>query len=199
MKKIRTADCVEYICNSALGGRAADWKRRSKKDFGESIIRIFENVVTGQKVEVLEYNGRLIIDTNALSIDNPPIIEGNKVSQIKENPVIIDLKRPERMAEDFSGRVIYDFDDQYDLNNLEGDEFGFFCGPETTDGGLDDRGFGCENQLMALFADFGDKIMINDAENYHTVYLIPGISAKDLWKIIEKRLKRSGAVLMKNK
>ena len=39
--------CIIYQC----GGNSKDWKRRSKKNVGTAIVRIFENISTGEIVQ----------------------------------------------------------------------------------------------------------------------------------------------------
>jgi hypothetical protein len=116
------------------------------------------------------------------------------LAELKANPITVPLGLQPNKKEDLSGRVIYDLGG----DGLKCRNISFHCGPEQEDGALDDRegGFGNDERLEKLFADFGKHIFIGAAENYHTAKLIPGISAKELWEVIVERLKRSGAVLM---
>ena len=143
--------------------------------------------------------------------ENKPQSTGSKyptLAELKANQITVPFGlKPKK---DLSGRVIYDLGDDglecsnglkavdNSANNKGDGEFSFYCGPEQEDGCLDDRGggFGNDKRLEKLFADFGDRMFIGAAENYHTVKLIPGISAKELWEVIVERLKHSGAVLM---
>ena len=53
MSKMTSERCVELVVK-AKGGSPADWKRRSKSKRGCDVVRVFENVKTGDRVEVVD-------------------------------------------------------------------------------------------------------------------------------------------------
>lgn len=86
-------------------------------------------------------------------------------------------------------------------NNNGTGKFIFFCGSgEIGDGRccMSDYDGRCYEKLEALFSDFGDHIEVGAAENCHEVILFKGISAEEIWKVVETRLQRSGAVKLED-
>jgi len=147
------------------------------------------------------------------------------LARLRANPIKVDLlkglkgpppdgedeEEKERRLEDeksYSGRVVYDIDEDEGFDDSDG-SFGFDCGPETKDGWLSDQDEPrIYDKLKALFADFptedfdGEKFSVVEAgaaENHHRVRAIPGVNPRELWKIVEERLRRSGAVPMKKR
>ena len=58
--KVTTENCAALLAEK-FGGKASDWKRRSKKKVGKQIIRIFE-YKDGNTVEVVEEDGSVRIN-----------------------------------------------------------------------------------------------------------------------------------------
>ena len=151
------------------------------------------------------------------------------LERLRANPIKVDLRSPGKSPLDpddddpdgeeekkwareieasYSGRVIYDFNEE----DVEEDgTFNFYCGPETKDGYMSDQNHaGVEDKLAALFADFPPqkieglpeeypRVDVGAAESLHRVQAIPGVQLRDLWKVMEERLRRSGAVPMKKR
>jgi len=151
--------------------------------------------------------------------------KGDLLERLRANPIKVNLikglkgpppdgedeeERERRLEDekDYSGRVIYCIDEDDGFDDEEG-SFGFDCGPETKDGWLSDQDEPrIYDKLKALFADFptedfdGEKFSVVEAgaaENHHRVRAIPGVNPRELWKIVEERLRRSGAVPMKKR
>jgi Fe2+ transport system protein FeoA len=61
--KLKTEDCVKFLCEGECGGQPSEWKRRSKSKDGNAIVRVFENMSTGDRVNVFEVDGKLYLDT----------------------------------------------------------------------------------------------------------------------------------------
>jgi len=64
MREVTTEDCVSALVK-AKGGSPSDWKRRSKKKQGDDIVRTFENVKTGETVDVVEKFGQIVFGPGA--------------------------------------------------------------------------------------------------------------------------------------
>ena len=58
--KITSKDCVDKIVVE-VGGKAADWKRVSKRTVGSAIVRVFKNEPMHEMVDAVEENGKLRI------------------------------------------------------------------------------------------------------------------------------------------
>jgi len=147
------------------------------------------------------------------------------LERLRANPIKVDLRSPGKSPLDpddddpdgeeekkwareieasYSGRIIYAVG-EFEENG----DFSFCCGPETKDGYLSDQHHpGTEDALKALFADFPTwriegfpeeypRVDVGAAENDHSVTEIPDVSSRELWKVMEERLRRSGAVPMK--
>jgi hypothetical protein len=145
------------------------------------------------------------LQTNPIKVNLLPLDFTAFHRQAKEDELVPDEIK-ERLAE-FSGRVVYALENYTEAELDTAGELCFTCGPETTDGWLDDsEDLGCYDKLKKLFADFPmwdvslnlKGVSIGAAENFHEVEekaLAPhGITFKDVWPIIKARLERSGAV-----
>jgi len=218
MAKVTSDDCKKWIVqNLCPTSETKDWKRRSKHKDGNEVIRTFENVEVGILLEVVECNGAIIRGRKAGSSKTEECSEekiaptGSLLATLKMNPIKVSfLPIPPCEYDDLSGRMIYDIGEE-GLDDVEALEeeggIGFYCGPETKGGWLHDTADGgCTEKLEELFADLPTQticgsqypgISLHDAENYHTIALIPGVSPQDLWALIVERLERSGAVRMK--
>lgn len=212
MAKVTSADCKAWIIEQVIPDtKAKDWKRRKKYKQGDAIVRIFDNDVTGESVGVVEKDGEIIgAQEEQGYIPAKPM--GSLLEQLKSNPIkVAFLPLPPSEYDDLSGRMVYDVGEEGldDDESLEDEGIGFYCGPETKSGWLHDtEDGGCTEKLEKLFADLPTQtiggsrypaISVQDAENYHTVALIPGISPRELWALIVERLERSGAVKMKQR
>jgi hypothetical protein len=117
----------------------------------------------------------------------------NDWDSIKNNQITVDLK-PVEIPEDLKSK--WTGLSTYGLNLIEDGNISFYCGPQMKESAGQGEMDSCEDgglypKLELLFPDM--DIEVGAAENYHIVKA-HDMDAEDLWKVIEARLKRSGAV-----
>lgn len=202
LDKANSADCVAAIMAQPQfrNTNPKDWKRRSKhKDDKGNWVRTFENKSNGASVEVTEGSGGTIIGIRTIQgpagggspgvIGAPGHWGPMAVNEIKLVPLSLPVDQVGHPIEvKWSGRCVFAFEE-----SDEG-EVSFTCGPEETDGALDDTfDGGCYDKLGEMFQDLPDTD-IGAAENYHMIPIPPGMSRGKLRQIIRDRLLAAGAV-----
>lgn len=219
MSEITTKCCVDFARKQEeyKDTIPSQWKRRSKKKEGNTVVRLFELSRNNslEEVTILENNGELSLGTG-------PTRDSSLYGRLKSNLVKVDL-RPDfstgeldcrATKDDFSGKTIFSLgEDGEDIiasghrtsplfGVLDWKEYGlgFFCGPQTSDGYLSDTfSLGTAEKLEELFDDFPKMdgfplVEVWASENYHIINYIEGLTPKQAWEIVRKRLLRSGAV-----
>jgi hypothetical protein len=183
-----TADCVRLLVEER-GGDPKDWKRQSKKQECNLIVRVFKNTKTKTLVRVEEDpEGNLRIGETGSIPTAGGAIQGDQMK--------VDFQ-PKPASGDLSGKIIYSMGDDEDEQDPEW--VPFYCGPETKDGFLEDQGDNdTATKLEQLFADFPGLLDVNASENFHMMRVPVGMTVKATEKLIKDRLVRSGAVKMRD-
>lgn len=207
MPKITSKDCVQFIIDNEIpSSTPKEWKRINKHKEGVDIVRVFHNEYRRVSITVYERDGVLRFgERKEIEKEIPTLV------QLQANKIKVDFAVRPSKSKGFSGRVLYalgddglncynamlDAVDCSEKNDGSG-HFAFYCGPEDEEGYLNDHDDGgVDKKLAALFSDV-PKMDVGAAESYHTVNLIPGVSAKDLWDVIVCRLELSGAIKMES-
>ena len=213
--KITSKDCIEHALTfpDFAATKPSYWKRISKTKNGIRILRTFKVLMPSgnyQNVVIVEENGKLLAP---LKTSTTPT---NIIEQLKTNPITVDFNTKDDVDNDdnddddlspnATARIIYALsEDGLETVDYSGEKsFSFYCGRETTEGYLyDNHDEKLNKKLATLFSDFPKHpkyktsiIEIGSAESHHTVIVPDNSTAKELWKIIETRLKRSGAKKM---
>lgn len=95
-----------------------------------------------------------------------------------------------------SGRVIFFEGENFILEKSDGDKtIDFFCGPETSDGSLEDTyDCGLYEQLKKVFGDNKLDVDVGSAENYHILTIPKKDSPEEYWQFLKRVLINNGAV-----
>lgn len=179
--KITTKDCVDYLVKATCT-EAKDWKRVRKYKRGTSISRIFKNRRTGEWMDVVEDDGKII---SSVKLSQPSVDMSKAIPD--END-----KNEMESSKDWSGRIVYG----RAIDDVEEEEVVFYCGPETKAGYLSDQ---ChEDTSRKLETLFGDMVIdVQASENLHMIHLNNREDPEKVWEEVERRLKAAGAVKMK--
>jgi len=171
-KQDTTEGCREVLACEFEGTTKSDWKRKKKFMLHGKVIRVFENEKSGKKASVL-------LDPEYFEV-GPTVIEEEIVNSTTPRvfPKIYGLDR--------SGRV------HFSLSSIDAGEVSFYCGPEMTNGNLDDHDHqGVIGTLEELFR--GYDMELKAAECFHIIRSKMGQSAEDLARFVVQTIVDAGA------
>ena len=194
LDKVHSADCIRALMEQPQfsGTNPKDWKRRSRhKDPQGRWVRLFENKGAGAKAEVIEVKGGLGVHViQAPTHGSKPGITGGPSSPAGYNGILLIPPHTTEYqgGEDWTGRVVFEFSPNQGPTTL-----GLYCGPETTDGEVDDIDGGCDAKLEAIFGDW-QGVTIGASECFHLFHVPTPSDKAHLMQQITQRLTAAGAV-----
>lgn len=168
-----TEGCRDVLVKQFKGTSKSDWKRKKKFTLHGKTVRIFQNKKSGSEVSVV--------------LDPEDMEEGAQIVNeaiSNSNPA---NKFPKVYGPNRSGKVYFA------LNTIEDGEVSFYCGPEMSDGSLDDLDDeGVINTLEELFK--GYDIELRAAENFHIIHPKTGQSEEALAQFVVETIVNAGAL-----
>ena len=147
-------------------------------------VKLVSQLDTRSQILILDHLTHSWHEGDLTALELVSTISPRVIERLKSKPVTVKLKV--RKLAPYTGKVSYFW--HYSLPSPDADRVYFSCFAEGSDGDHPDV-------LSALRELFSDMVChVRSSEQLHNIDLFPGIDNREMWQIVESRLKRAGAI-----